>query len=29
LRQGGRLMPLTLALIAHDKMKPVLADWAA
>ena len=22
-------MPLTLALIAHDKMKPVLADWAA
>jgi methylglyoxal synthase len=22
-------MPLTLALIAHDKMKPALADWAA
>ena len=22
-------MPLTLALIAHDRMKPVLADWVA
>jgi methylglyoxal synthase len=22
-------LPITLALIAHDKMKPALADWAA
>ena len=21
-------MPLTLALVAHDRMKPVMADWA-